>query len=94
MGQVSAVAAVATAIAALFGLVGLLGACVVWLRRGISKERDEARVNTIAALREVADVGERLGDVRLAEANDWARRLERHHAAAHGRCQTGPERDG
>lgn len=86
--------AVAAAITALFGIVGILGACVVWLRRSVSIERDAARVTTIAALREVADVEERLGEARLAAERDWSARLERHHEAAHRRCQTGPVRDG
>lgn len=90
----SVVTAVGAAITALLGIVGVLGVCVVWLRRSISTERDEARVNTNAALKELHDIEDRIGEARLAERDDWIGRLERHHATAHRRCESGPERDG
>lgn len=94
MGSVSAVTAVAAAITALLGIVAVLGVCVVWLRRSISTERDTARVNTIAALSELADVEDRLSDARIAERDEWIERLERHHETTHRRCESGPRRDG
>lgn len=90
----SPVTAAAAALGALLSIVAVLGVCVVWLRRSISTERDAARVNTIAALREVADVEERLSDARIAERDGWIDRLERHHVHAHRRCQSAPSRDG
>lgn len=88
------VTAAAAAISALLGLVAVLGVCVVWLRRSISTERDQARVNTIAALRELDTVKGELSDAQLADERAWSDRLERHHVSTHRRCQTGPVRDG
>lgn len=91
MGSVSAAAA---AIGALLSIVTILGVSVVWLRRSISTERDDARKNTIAALREIADVQEHLNETRLTERDEYIGRLERHHSTTHRRCETGPRRDG
>lgn len=90
----SPVTAGIAAFAGLVGIVGTLGVCVVWMRRSISTERDTARVNTLAAVRELAEVNGQISDAHIAECNHWIDRLERHHDVTHRRCVTAPQRDG
>jgi hypothetical protein len=88
---ISGLSAVAALGASVLGALGILGAGLVYLRSSYVKERDEVRVSTISAQRELAVAQEDLCEAEKAELTGHLNRWRHHHRHAHPRCSSGPD---